>query len=76
MLLASLAETERMCGLPDFIRQLYQNTALESHEVPTAQAMLPVPQLASDDSEIPLSSIIDEWKVLIFALSTHSSALF
>ncbi|EOB02101.1 hypothetical protein Anapl_16294 [Anas platyrhynchos] len=54
----SPAEMEGTCGLPDFIRLPYQNTARESCELQTARAMFPVSWLASDGSVITLSSIV------------------
>lgn len=46
VLLVSLAKTGRTHILPDFTGQLYQNTAPESHEAQTAQAIPPVPPLS------------------------------
>lgn len=54
----SPAEMEGTCGLPDFIRLPYQNTARESCELQTAREMLPVSWLANDGSVIILSSIV------------------
>lgn len=71
MLLVTLAQMERMHGLPDFIRQLYQNTAQESREVQTARAMLPVSWLASDDSVIPLHFKSGKSEGCLFSLVAH-----